>query len=107
MEHNDNELKRDSNGKLFIIIIALLIFVFAFIGISVATFTYTREKDSVNTIGTANVYLNYTEDNNGINITNAYPVSDDVSKTLVDENYYFDFTVESKFTGDLVANYEI
>lgn len=107
MEQKDDEIKKDSSGKLFIIVIALLIFVFTFIGVSIATFTYTKEKDSVNTIGTGNVYLNYTEDNNGINITNAFPVSDDVGKTLTDENYYFDFTVEGKFSGDLVADYEV
>lgn len=107
MEHNDDELKRESSGKLFVIVIILLIFIFAFIGISVATFTYTKEKDSVNTISTGNVYLNYTEDTNGINITNAYPVSDEVGKTLTDENYYFDFTVEGKFKGNLQVNYEV
>ena len=107
MVQKDDEIKRESGGKLFIIVIALLIFIFTFIGVSIATFTYTKEKDSVNTIGTGNVYLNYTEDNNGINITNAYPVNDEVGKTLTDKNYYFDFTVEGKFSGDLVADYEI
>ena len=107
MEYNDDELKRESSGKLFVIVIALLILIFTFIGISVATFTYTKEKDSINTIKTGNVYLNYTEDNNGINITNAYPVNDEVGKTLTDENYYFDFTVRGNFTGDLVVNYEV
>lgn len=107
MEHKDDEIKKESSGKLFIIVIALLIFIFTFIGVSIATFTYTKEKDSVNTIGTGNVYLNYTEDTNGINITDAYPISDDVGKTLTDENYYFDFTVKGRFNGDLVANYEV
>ena len=72
-----------------------------------ATFTYTKEKESVNTISTGNVYLNYTEDTNGINITNAFPMADEVGMTLTDENQYFDFTVDAKITGDVVANYEI
>lgn len=107
MVNSEEKIKKESGGKLFIIIIALLIFIFAFMGISFAAFTYTKKKDSINTISTGNVYLNYTEDNNGINITDAMPITDSIGKTLNDENYYFDFSVEGKFTGGLTADYEI
>ena len=72
-----------------------------------ATFTYTKENNRVNTISTGNIYLNYTEDTNGINITNAFPLTDNVGKLLSDENQYFDFTVEAKISGDVVAKYEV
>ena len=105
--YNDEMLKKESNNKIFIIVVCLFIFIIMVIGVSMATFTYTKEKESVNTISTGNVYLNYTEDTNGINITNAFPMADEVGMTLTDENQYFDFTVDAKITGDVVANYEI
>lgn len=105
--YNDEMIKKDSNNKIFIIIVCLFIFIIMVIGVSMATFTYTKENKSINTISTGNVYLNYTEDTNGINITNAYPMSDDVGKTLTNEEQFFDFTVEAKISGDVVANYEV
>lgn len=105
--YNDKMIKKDSNSKIFIVIVCLFIFIIMVIGISISTFTYTKEKESINTISTGNVYLNYTEDTNGINITNAYPMSDEVGKTLTNEEQYFDFTVDAKISGDVVANYEV
>ena len=104
----DNEvIKKESNNKIFVIIICLLIFILMVIGVSMATFTYTKEKDSVNTISTGNVSLNYTENTNGIYITNAYPISDDVGRTLTLENQYFQFSINVSIQGDVVADYEI
>lgn len=105
--YNDEFIKKESNNKIFIVIICLFIFILMVIGVSMATFTYTKENKSINTISTGNIYLNYTEDTNGINITNAYPMSDDVGKTLTNEEQYFDFTVEASLGKDIVANYEI
>ena len=105
--YSEEEIKRESGGKLFVIVIVSIIFIVAVIGISVATFTYTKEKDSINTISTGNVYMNYTENTNGINITNAYPINDEVGKTLTDTNYYFDFSIKAEISGNVVANYEI
>ena len=105
--YNDEMIKKDSNNKIFIIIVCLFIFIIMVIGVSMATFTYTKENKSINTISTGNVYLNYTGDTNGINITNAYPMSDEVGKTLTNEEQFFDFTVEAKISGDVVANYEV
>ena len=105
--YNGELIKKESNNKVFIIIICLFIFIIMVIGISMATFTYTKENKSINTISTGNIYLNYTEDTNGINITNAYPMADEVGKTLTNEDQYFDFTVEASLEGDVSANYEV
>ena len=105
--YNDETLKKESNNKIFIIIICLFIFIIMVIGVSMATFTYTKENKSINTISTGNIYLNYTEDTNGINITNAYPMADEVGKTLTNEDQYFDFTVEASISGNVVASYEV
>ena len=103
----NEEIKRESNEKKLIIIIALLIFIITVIGISVATVTYTKQNNNINTISTGNIYLNYTEDTNGISITDAYPLTDEVGKNLTNENQYFDFTVSATLSGDVVAKYEI
>ncbi len=101
-------IEKQSNGKLFTIIICLCLFIIMVIGISVATFTYTKENNGgINKISTGNIYLNYTEDTNGINITNAYPMTDEVGKLLTDENQYFDFSINTILEGNVVANYEI
>ena len=105
--YNDELIKKESNNKVFIIIICLFIFIVMVIGVSMATFTYTKENKSINTISTGNIYLNYTEDTNGINITNAYPMADEVGKTLTNEDQYFDFTVEASISGNVVASYEV
>ena len=105
--YKDESLKKESNSKIFIIVICLFIFIIMVIGVSMATFTYTKENKSINTISTGNIYLNYTEDTNGINITNAYPMADEVGKTLTNEDQYFDFTVEASISGNVVASYEV
>lgn len=105
--YNDDVIKKENNNKIFIIIICLFIFIIMVIGVSMATITYTREKKSINTISTGNIYLNYTEDTNGINITNAYPMADDVGRILTNEDQYFDFTVEAAISGDVTASYEV
>lgn len=106
--YENQSIKKEADSKIFIIIICLLIFVIIVIGISMAAFTYTNQSNNrVNTISTGNIYLNYTENSNGINITDAYPINDETGKSLADENYYFDFTVEASITGNVVADYEI
>ena len=83
-------IEKQSNGKLFTIIICLCLFIIMVIGISVATFTYTKENNGgINKISTGNIYLNYTEDTNGINITNAYPMTDGVGHKEVMEPKHF------------------
>ncbi len=105
--YSEETLKKERNNKIFVIAIALLIFIVMVIGVSMAAFTYTKEDNNVNTISTGNIYLNYTEGVNGINITNAYPMTDDVGKTLTNEDQYFDFSIDSVISGDVVASYEI
>ena len=106
MERNE-EIKQESNGKLIILIIALLILIFVVIGITIVTVTYTNESNSSNTITTGNLSLEFIEDTNGISITDAYPISDEVGKKLSDENQYFDFTVNATIDGIATINYEI
>ncbi len=101
-------IEKQSNGKFVISIFALLILIVMVIGVSMATFTFTSEnEDEINTINTGNISLDFKEETNGINITNAYPMSDTVGKRLSNENQYFDFTVQSTIAGKAIATYEI
>ena len=110
LEESETEEKIDkqSNSKFVMSILALFILIVMVIGVSMATFTFTRESDDdVNTITTGNISLDFTEETNGIQITNAYPMSDANGKILSDENQYFDFTVKSTIVGKAKAIYEI
>ncbi len=101
------QIKKQSDTKFTLIILALLVLIVMVIVVSMATLTYTKETDNVNRIQTGNISLNFTEDNNGINITNAFPMSDALGKKLTDENQYFDFTLNATMQGKARATYEI
>ena len=51
--------------------------------------------------------MSYSETTNGINLTNALPMSDGVGKALSEEEQYFDFTVSANITGTTTINYAI
>ncbi len=106
-DYNDDKIKKELGNKKFIVIICLLILFFMVIGLSITVFIYHKKSNETNKISTGNIYLNYDGESNGINITDAYPVSDETGKTLTDQTYYFDFTVETSIVGDVVADYEI
>lgn len=104
---DEEKLKEEKKGKLYFILIALLLIVLLVIGISAVAVTVTKKGDKVNTITTGNISLDYTEDNNGITITNAMPTTDATGKTLSKNNEYFDFNVISTISGSANITYEI
>lgn len=104
---DEEKLKEEKNGKLYFILIALLLIVLLVIGVSAVAVTVTKKGDKVNTITTGNISLDYTEDNNGITITNAMPTTDATGKTLSKNNEYFDFNVISTISGSANITYEI
>lgn len=103
----NNELKEENKGKLYFTLIALLLIVLLVIGISVVTVTFSKKGDRVNTITTGNISLDFTEDNNGITITNAMPTTDMTGKKLSKSGEYFDFSIISNLTGYANITYEI
>jgi len=104
---DEKKLKEDKNGKLYFILIAVLLIVLLVIGISVVSVTFTKKGDKINTITTGNISLDFTEDTNGITITNAMPTTDATGKTLSKTGEYFDFSVISTLTGPANITYEI
>ena len=104
---NEEEIKRESNKNLFITVIAILILILIVIGFSTAIFVFTDKDNNINSISTGNIKLDYQENVNGINITNAMPMTDTVGKKLTNKNQYFDFSVVADVSGEVNIVYEI
>ena len=91
---------KDNNSKQVLLsVLGVAILVVAVVGVSFAAFSYSRTGEQVNTITTGTITMNYTDDSNGINLTNAMPMSDDNGKALTGENNVFDFTVSATISG--------
>ena len=91
------------NNKWHIIVSVLVVgsLLLAVIGVTFAAFNYSKTGEKVNTITTGTIIMSYIEETNGINLTNAFPMTDDIGMTLDKENQYFDFTVSATITGDI------
>ena len=97
-----NTENRDSNKVNILIVLALLILIVVVIGIAVTSFFFTTKNQKHNTINSGNISLQYTEDTNGITITDAMPMTDATGKKLSGVGEYFDF---STLTNDEVRLY--
>ena len=102
MKENNNNSK-----QVLLSVLGVAILVVAVVGVSFAAFSYSKTGEKVNTITTGTITMSYSETTNGINLTNALPMSDGVGKALSDENQYFDFTVSANITGTTTINYAI
>ena len=101
-----NEDKSKSNSKK-LIIAAVLILIIAVIGVSYAAIFYSKIGDEVNNVSTGTIVMSYIENNNGIYLTNASPMSDEVGRNLSNENMFFDFTVNATMSGNVLVDYVI
>lgn len=104
------EEKEEKKKKRFLLIFLLMISaVFVSVGLSMAVFSYLGNGSTTNVIKTGKIVFSYSDANgqgNGINITNAMPISDSVGKTLSNSNEYFDFSVTASTTATDIS-YEI
>ena len=94
-----NENSSNSSKQILISILGVAILIVAVVGISFAAFTYVGTGSKTNTITTGTITMSYTEDTNGITLSNALPMTDDAGKALSAEGQYFDFTVNAKIVG--------
>lgn len=102
------EKEKDNSSRVILLsLLAITILVISVISVSFATFLRVQEGMKSNTISTGNISMNYTEDTNGISITDALPTSDAIGKTLKGKGEYFDFTINSTIVGDVSVSYEI
>ena len=100
--------ENNKNSKsILLIIICIIILLLAVIGISYAAIFYSKSGENINRVTTGTMTMSYSENTNGINLTNAYPMTDDIGKSLNDQNQYFDFTVSATMGGNVIINYVI
>lgn len=97
----------NSSKQILLSVLGVAILVVAVVGISFAAFSYSKTGVKENTITTGTITMSYTEDSNGIAITDALPIEDSTGIALKGENNYFDFTVDAKVAGTTTINYII
>lgn len=97
----------DSSKQLVLTVVGIAILVLVIVGIVLAVLFYTKDGDKNKDVSTATITMNYTENTNGISITNATPMNDTVGKLLTNEENVFDFTVNAKLDKGTKVNYEI
>lgn len=98
------------NGvSVSVVIILFFSIIFLFFGISYSIFTYFGEGMTNNVIETGRIIFSYSDafgGGNGINMINAFPISDSMGKILAGESEYFDFSVSATTSNSDLA-YEI
>ena len=87
-------------------IIGIVILILMAISVSYAAVFYSKTGEKVNTVTTGTITMSYSENTNGINLTDAYPMADGIGKTLSQQNQYFDFTISATL-GDTIINYAV
>ncbi len=91
-------------------VLGIITLILITVGVTYAVFNYTKLGTTENTITSGTLKFLYTENTgvgNGISITNALPVSDEIGKNYATEGYVFDFKVESTNSGTEAINYEV
>lgn len=104
MNDNENKTKSRSLGLIIILVVLLIIGVF---GVSYAAIYYSKMGEKINNVSTGTLTMSYSENTNGINITDATTTSDAVGMAMSAENEYFDFTVSATMSGNTSVDYII
>ncbi len=87
-------------------ILGIMILVLLLFSTSYAVFVESVDGEKINSITTGYLSLSYTDNaNNIVNLTNAFPISDEVGKFDASKGYEFEFTVSNNFSQEI--NYDI
>ena len=99
---------KSSNSKQILLsVLGVAILVVAVVGVSFAAFSYSQTGSYENKITTGVISMTYSNPSNGINLTNALPMTDTTGKALTGTNNVFDFSVSATITGTATINYAI
>ncbi len=93
--------------KLVISILGVILLIIAVVSISYAAFNYSKTGQTINSITTSTIVMNYTEKENGIRLVDAVPMEDANGKVLTGAGNVFDFTVSANISGETTINYAI
>ncbi len=103
---NDNGMNNMKNNVL-ISFGAIFLLIIGIIGIAYAAWSYSVRGVRENTVRTGYISMSYNENTNGINITNAIPMTEAQGKALIADNQMFDFSVSATIKGSTTVHYEI
>ena len=99
----DKKLKK----KKLTIIFSILFMVIILLGSTYSFFTYSKSVSAF-TLTSNRIKAEFIEGTNSINITNAYPISDEFALANLDKLSYLDFTISSEVSNeDQAVTYEI
>ena len=98
---------KNNSRDVLLSVLGVAILVVAVVGVSFAAFSYSQTGQKVNTITTGSITMSYSETTNGINLTNALPMTDEEGKKLSGDRNAFDFTVSATIKGTTTINYAI
>ena len=109
---SEKDREPESRKRLVLSILAVLILVLLVIGVTYGVYSYTDEGVQENVIRTGDIMFEHEEESNGIEITDALPISDAEGKVIpaTGRNItqgYFDFSVTATVAGTTDINYEI
>lgn len=107
MDMDEKKEEKSNSKQILLSVLGVAILIVAVVGISFAAFTYSKAGETENTISTGTVTMSYTESENGINITNAIPLTEAEGKVLTGDGNIFDFTVDATITGTTNIDYEV
>ena len=97
----------NSSKQILLSVLGVAILIVAVVGISFAAFSFSKAGTTANTIKTGTITMSYTEPTNGINLTDALPITDTAGKALSGANNTFDFSVSATIAGTTTINYAI
>jgi len=97
----EKRAKKYDTLKAMTLVMLFVSLIFLVSGISYAVYRNFLKGTTNNIIEAGKIYFSYDEDTsefNGVDIKNAYPVSDEVGKVQSGEHEYFDFSVNATTT---------
>lgn len=111
-----SEKKDNSSKQVLLSVLGVAILVVAVVGVSFAAFTFVGTGTKENTVSTGAITMTYSENSDGITLTDAMPMTDEAGKALVDTKNEsgeyttkntFRFSVGATVTGTTSIAYEI
>ena len=100
-------MQNSLSRQIILSVLGLAILISAVVGISYAVFVTTLTGTKENEITTGTISMSFIEKNDGISITNAVPMSNNVGKKLDGAGNVYDFVVSSTIAGITTVNYEV
>ena len=100
-------MKSSLSRQILLSILGIAILIIAVLGISYAVFVTTLTGTKENEITTGTISMSFVENNDGISMYNAMPLSNVEGMKLNGARETYDFVVNSIISGATTVNYEV